>query len=61
VIQSVTGTTVTLQENLANTWDAGDEVVPVIPARIGDRQSFQWITDQDNTVRIMAREAYEAA
>jgi len=58
VIQSVTDTTITLQDNLDNTWDAGDEVAPVIPARIGDRQSFQWVTDQDNTARIVAREAF---
>jgi len=57
VIASVIATVITLENNLDNTWDAGDEIVPVIPCRIGDSNSFTWATDRNLSISIEAREA----
>jgi len=57
MIASVTTTVITLAENLENTWDAGDEIVPVIPCRVGDSNSFTWATDRNFKISIEAREA----
>jgi len=57
IVASVTPTVITLEENLTNTWAEGKEIVPVILARIGDGNAFQYVTDAKGNITIQAREA----
>ena len=59
VVASVTPTVITLEENLANTWAIGKEIVPVVMSRIGDNNSFQYFTDEKGNISIQAREAID--
>lgn len=59
VISALGSDYVDLDDNLVSTWDAESWVLPVIPARIGDENSFSWITDNKHDIRIIATEAIE--
>lgn len=51
--------TITLSANLDSTWDAGSHIAPILAARLGNANSFRWMTDTYNNVAIEAREGFE--
>lgn len=59
IVESITTTQITLVDNLANTWDPGTEIYPIMISRIQQTATLTHKTDSFSNTTIEATEWWE--